>query len=62
METGEKRLEGLRKYKKDRAAFEGFLVQILQIVNGFNAEIKGQLGGIISILQQFQAYSPDSHI
>lgn len=41
LETGEKRLERLKRYKKDRAAFEGFLVQILQVANGLNAQIKG---------------------
>ena len=30
-ETGDKRLEGLRRYKKDRSAFEGYLTQISQI-------------------------------
>lgn len=34
--TGEKRLEGLRRYKKDRAAFEGYLQQINQRIRGLS--------------------------
>lgn len=60
LETGEKRLEGLRRYKKDRAAFEGYLLQIGQIVGGLSAEVQGQLGGLIGVLQQFHSYSPDN--
>ena len=61
MATGEKRLEALRRYKKDKAAFEGYLQQIAQRIGGLNAEIKGQLGGIIDILTQFQGYSHEAH-
>lgn len=35
--TGEKRLEALRRYKKDKAAFEGYLQQIGQRIGGLSA-------------------------
>lgn len=34
--TGEKRLEALRRYKKDKAAFEGYLQQIGQRIGGLS--------------------------
>ncbi len=60
--TGEKRLEALRRYKKDRTAFEGYLRQISQSIGGLSAEVKGQLGGVVQILGQFEGYSHDTHV
>ena len=55
-ETGEKRLEGLRRYKSDKLAFQGFLKNISSIINGYNEELRGHLGQIINIIGEYERY------
>ena len=49
----------MRRYKKDRSAFEGFLQQISVVANGLNPELRVQLEGLFGVLGQFQKYSQD---
>ena len=39
-ETGEKRLEGLRRYKKDKNAFEAQLKKVSQFYTSCSVEVK----------------------
>lgn len=62
LQTSEKRLEGLRRYKKEKSVFEGFLQQIVRYLNEINPELRSHLGGLTGIIQEYQKYSPDNHV
>jgi hypothetical protein len=50
VETSERRLEGLRRFKKDKSLYEGYLQQISENINGLDPELQSRLGGIIGVL------------
>ena len=56
-ETGEKRLEGLRRYKKDKNTFETQLQQISEFYSTCAPELKENLEPLGKIVNEFKGYS-----
>jgi hypothetical protein len=51
----------LRKYKKDKLAYEGYLQQITHSLNGLDPQVRERLGEILGVVSQFEGYSTEGH-
>lgn len=53
-------MEGLRRYKKDKTTFEGFIHQIGQRISALSPAIQQELGGVFEVFGEFKRYSNNS--
>jgi hypothetical protein len=56
-ETSEKRLDALRRYKKDRGVFEGYMRRVGEIYSSLGEDARAQLGPLNDLVTEFSTYS-----